>query len=74
MIGAFGRYGNADSQLVPTGSKDGKPLVATPKIPLSWPTYVAAGDNFAYVADVVAMRTVKVKLGYAAEETCPVAP
>jgi hypothetical protein len=67
----FGKYGNADSQLVPTGSKDGKPLLASPAIPLCWPTYVAAGDNFAYVADLVSMRTVKVRLNYRAEETCP---
>ncbi len=72
LIGTFGKYGNADSQLVPTGSKDAEPLVSVPKIPLSWPTYVAAGDNFAYVADVVGMRTVKVRLNYAAEEICVV--
>jgi hypothetical protein len=73
LIGTFGKYGNADSQLVPTGSKDGKPLIAVPEIPLCWPTYVAAGDNYAYVGDVVGMRTVKVKLAYAAEATCPAA-
>ena len=71
MIGTFGKYGNADSQLVPSDSKDGKPLLSTPAIPLCWPTNVATGDNFAYVGDLVSMRTVKVKLGYRAEETCP---
>jgi hypothetical protein len=72
LIGTFGKYGNADSQLVPTGSEEKKPLVATPEIPMSWPTYVAVGDTYAYVADVVGMRTVKVKLNYASEETCAV--
>jgi len=57
---------------VPSDSKDGKLLIAVPEIPLSWPTYVAAGDNFAYIADVLGMHTVKVKLGYEAEETVPV--
>ncbi len=72
FIGTFGQYGNADSQLVPTDSKDGKPLISVPAIPLSWPTYVAAGDNYAYVADVVGMRTVKVKLGYTLEKICTI--
>jgi hypothetical protein len=72
FIGTFGAYGNADSQCVPTGSKDGKPLVATPGIPLCWPTYVAAGDHYAYVGDVVNMRTVKVKLNYQTEEIVPI--
>jgi hypothetical protein len=74
FIGTFGHYGNADSQLVPTGSKDGKPLVSVPDIPLAWPTYVAAADRYAYVADLVSMRTVKVRLNYAVEETCAIQP
>jgi hypothetical protein len=72
FITTFGRYGNADSQLVPKDSKDGKALISVPDIPLSWPTYVAAGDNYAYVADVIGMRTVKVKLGCKVEEICPI--
>jgi len=67
----FGSYGNVDSQLVPAGSKDGKPLIAVPDIPLAWPSYVAAGDNYAYVGDLISMRTVKVKLTYSVEATCP---
>ena len=71
FIGAFGRYGNADSQCIPTGSKDGKPIVATPGIPFAWPHYVAAGDHYAYVGDLLAARVAKVKLGYAVVQTCP---
>src|SRR5205814_2002511 len=33
----FGQYGNYDSQYVPPGSKDAKPVVAVPEIPLAWP-------------------------------------
>lgn len=64
-ITTFGQYGNEDS---------GGPNAQVKKadIPLAWPVYVAASDRFAYVADTVNRRVVRVKLGYAADETCNV--
>ena len=43
-----------------------------PDVPLAWPTYVGVSDHWAYVADTVNRRVVRVKLAYAAEETCAV--
>jgi hypothetical protein len=63
-ITTFGKYGNEDS-----GGKDAK--VKKPEIPLAWPVYVAVSDDFAYVADTVNRRVVRVKLNYAAEAFCP---
>jgi hypothetical protein len=62
-ITTFGRYGNEDS---------GGPAarVKKPDVPLAWPTYVGVSDRHAYVADTVNRRVVRVKLAYAAEETC----
>jgi outer membrane protein assembly factor BamB len=57
-ITRFGKYGNEDS--------------SGPGIPLAWPTYVAVSDKWAYVADTVNRRVVRVKLGYAAEAECVV--
>jgi hypothetical protein len=64
-ITTFGKYGNEDS---------GGPAarVKKPEIPLAWPAYVAVSARWAYVADTVNRRVVRVKLNYAAEETCPV--
>ena len=67
MIGTFGQYGNQDS-----GGKDA--LAKKPDIPLAWPLTVAVSDTHAYVADTVNLRVVKVKVGYAAEESCLIAP
>jgi hypothetical protein len=64
-ITTFGSYGNEDS-----GGP--KARVKKPDIPLAWPIYVTASDRWAYVADTVNRRVVRVKLNYAAEETCPV--
>jgi hypothetical protein len=57
-ITTFGKYGNEDA--------------GGPDVPLAWPTYVAASDRYAYVADTVNRRVVRVKLAYAAEEACAV--
>jgi DNA-binding beta-propeller fold protein YncE len=57
-ITTFGRYGNEDG--------------GAAAIPLAWPTYVAVSDRWAYVADTVNRRVVRVKLAYAAEATCAV--
>lgn len=64
-ITTFGSYGNEDS---------GGPAarVKTPAIPLAWPIYVAVSDRFAYVADTVNRRVVRVKLSYRAEAKCAV--
>lgn len=62
-ITTFGKYGNEDS-----GGPDAR--VKKPDIPLAWPAYVAVSDRWAYVADTVNRRVVRVKLNYAAEETC----
>jgi hypothetical protein len=64
-ITTFGKYGNEDS-----GGANAR--VKKPDIPLAWPGYVAVSDQRAYVADTVNRRVVRVKLGAAAEETCPV--
>jgi hypothetical protein len=62
-IMTFGKYGNEVS-----GGPTAR--VKKPDIPLAWPTYVAVSDRWAYVADTVNRRVVRVKLGYAAEEIC----
>jgi hypothetical protein len=64
-ITTFGKYGNEDS-----GGPGAR--VKTPDIPLAWPSYVAVSDRWAYVADTVNRRVVRVKLAYAAEATCAV--
>jgi len=64
-IRSFGKYGNQDS-----GGPNAK--VRKPEIPLAWPCYVAVSDTHAYVADTVNRRVVKVRLDWAAQETCEV--
>jgi len=64
-ITTFGKYGNQDSR------GKGSP-VPRPDIPLAWPLTVAVSDTHAYVADTLNRRVVKVKLGWAVEETCEV--
>ncbi|HOX05975.1 MAG TPA: hypothetical protein PK280_06205 [Planctomycetota bacterium] len=61
----FGRYGNQD---------DGTSKGTARSIPLTWPQTVALSETHAYVADTLSRRVVKVKLAYAAEETCAVGP
>lgn len=60
----FGKYGNQDSG--PGGRTQ------SPSIPLAWPTYIAVGENCAYVNDTIGMRVVKVRLDYAAGATSPI--
>jgi hypothetical protein len=64
-ITTFGKYGNEDS-----GGP--KARVKKPDIPLAWPVNVAVSDRYAYVADTVNRRAVRVKLGHAAQATCAV--
>lgn len=63
-ITTFGKYGNEDS------GPDRR--VKTPDIPLAWPVYVAVSDRWAYIADTVNRRVVRVRLAYATEATCKV--
>jgi hypothetical protein len=62
-ITTFGAYGNEDSG-------GAKALVRRPDIPLAWPSYVAVSDRWAYVADTINRRVVRVKLTHVAEATC----
>lgn len=62
-ITTFGKYGNQDS------GPEGR--IRTPAIPLAWPTYVATSDDYAYVNDTIGLRVVRVKIGCAREESCP---
>lgn len=64
-IGFFGNYGNADS---------GGPASAVPQpeVAFGWPQAVAADDRFVYVGDRVNRRVVRVRLTYAAEQSCAV--
>jgi outer membrane protein assembly factor BamB len=64
-ITMFGKYGNEDS-----GGP--KAAVKKPAIPLAWPVYVTTSERFAYVADTVNRRVVRVKLAYEAEASCSV--
>jgi len=61
-ITTFGKYGNEDS-----GGPGAK--VKKPDISFAWPVYVAVSDRYAYVADTVNRRLVRVKLGATAEAT-----
>jgi hypothetical protein len=64
-ICTFGTYGNVDS----AGQGSAVPV---PDIPFHWPQAVAVGPDMVYVGDRLNHRVVCVKLGYAAEEVCPV--
>ena len=59
----FGGYGNFDAQ--GPGSREPKP-----EIPLGWPIFAAAGENYLYVGDCLNHRVVKVERTFAAEATC----
>jgi len=71
-ICSFGHYGNFDSQWVPEDSKDGKPLLATPEVPLGWPLSAGASEKKIYVGDLYNRRVVRIDKRFAAEETCEV--
>jgi len=67
LIVEFGKYGNFDSQYVPSDAKDAKPLVATPEIPMAWLTGAGFGPDRLYVLDSYAKRVVRVDLTWKAE-------
>lgn len=64
-ITTFGKYGNEDS-----GGPSAR--ITTPDIPLAWSSYVAVSDRFAYLADTINRRVVRVRLAYAVQATCAV--
>jgi hypothetical protein len=84
----FGEYGNQDcwgpgsyvldpedGYFRPRKADDPKDLLspfAEPEIPLGWVVGVAVTDRYAYVADALNRRVLRVKLGYAASETAAV--
>jgi hypothetical protein len=63
-ITTFGKYGNQDDGVA--SARDPLP------IPLAWPLSVAVSDTHAYVADTVNRRVARVRLAFAADETCEV--
>ena len=52
--------------------KAGKPTVATPAIPLGWPTGVGVSEDHVYVNDTYNRRAVRVDKTYAAEAVCEI--
>jgi sugar lactone lactonase YvrE len=68
----IGHYGNFDSQWVPEGSKDGKPIVDTPEIPLAWPLSVGVSDKMIYIGDLYNRRVVRVAKKFTIEELCKI--
>ncbi|MBL8025933.1 MAG: T9SS type A sorting domain-containing protein [Fibrobacteres bacterium] len=60
-IAVFGSYGNSDSRGGLAGPGE---LIAEPAIPLSWPTSVAASEDFIYIGDRINARLVRVQMDY----------
>jgi hypothetical protein len=87
-IASFGSYGNAESQgpdspvvdpksgkLRPRLPDDPRTLrspFAEPEIAFSWIVGVGVTDKYIYTGDSIARRMLKLKLTYAAEESCEV--
>jgi hypothetical protein len=83
---SIGGYGNQDccgpdsyvvdpatKQLRPRKADDPKDLAspfAKPEIAFAWIIGVGVTDRYAYVSDAINKRVLRVKLGYAAEESC----
>jgi DNA-binding beta-propeller fold protein YncE len=72
VICRFGRYGNFDSQYAPPGIADGKPIVATPDIPLCWPTGAGFTEKAIYVCDTYNRRVVRADMTWKSQQTCPI--
>ncbi|KKL44662.1 hypothetical protein LCGC14_2363430, partial [marine sediment metagenome] len=71
----FGAYGNFDSRYVNPNTdrgRAGKPTVATPKIPLGWPTGVGVSEGHFYVNDTYNRRAVRVDKTCATEAICEI--
>ena len=65
----FGAYGNFDSKYVPPDAPGAKPRVATPAIPLAWPTGVGFGKDRIYVNDTYNRRVVRVDWTWELDKT-----
>jgi sugar lactone lactonase YvrE len=75
LIAEIGQYGNFDSQYINPDTAAGKanaPTVATPDIPLAWPTGAAFTEDRLYLNDTYNRRVVRTKFTYQAEESCAV--
>ncbi len=68
----IGNYGNFDSQYVPPDAKDGKPVVATPDIPMCWPTGAGLTEKALYVCDTYNRRVVRADFTWKVEGSCEV--
>lgn len=68
----LGAYGNFDSQYIPPSSKESKPAVAMPEIPIAWATGAALTQNYIFVNDTYNRRAVRVDLKYKAETVCEI--
>jgi hypothetical protein len=73
LITSIGSYGNFDSQYVNPATEAGKAKkasVATPAIPLAWPSGAGFTENSIYLCDTYNRRALRVDKTYKAEETC----
>ncbi len=71
LVMEFGKYGNFDSQYVnpaADGARKGKPIVATPEIPLAWPTGAGFSEGHIYVNDTYSRRAVRADVTWKVEE------
>ena len=51
-------------------AKPNTPVIATPEIPLAWPTGAGFSENHIYVIDTYCRRAVRVDKTYALEAVC----
>jgi hypothetical protein len=70
LIVEFGKYGNFDSQYVDPKAENAKPVVATPEIPMCWPTGAGFTEKALYVCDTYNRRVVRADFTWQAEESC----
>jgi hypothetical protein len=73
LITSIGSYGNFDSQYVNPATEAGKAKkasVATPAIPLAWPSGAGFTENSIYLCDTYNRRALRVDKTFKAEETC----
>ena len=75
LITTLGHYGNFDSQYVNPNTEAGKakkPTIATPDIPVSWPSGAGFTENALYLCDTYNRRAVRVDKTFQAEKTSPI--
>jgi hypothetical protein len=71
LILEFGKYGNFDSQFVNPNTDAGKqkkPSVASPEIPMGWPTGAGFSENHLYVNDTYNRRAMRLDKVFSAEQ------